>query len=463
MNRLEHSILKNLIYNETFARKVLPFLRNDYFSDNTEKVVYKEVDEFINKYNSLPTHEALIINLTESKKLTEQEVRNSMELLQNINQHKDEPTEMKWLVEQTEKFCQDKAIYNAIMESVSILDDKGDKKAKGEIPKILSDALGVSFDPNVGHDYIDDFSNRYDMYHKVESRIKFDLDIFNKITKGGLPIKTLNVALAGTGVGKSLFMCHVAASCLSNAQNVLYITMEMSEEKIAERIDANLMNVTMDELHVMSKDDYVRKFGVLKNKTQGKLIIKEYPTAAANALHFRALLQELLLKKSFKPDIIFIDYLNICSSSRIKPGGSVNSYTYIKSIAEELRGLAVEAGLPIVTATQTTRSGFTNTDVDLTDTSESFGLPATADFMFALISTEELQQLNQIMVKQLKNRYSDPSVFKRFIVGIDRSKMRLYDTEQSSQTDISDSGQPDKPLSTFGNRERRNKFDGIKV
>jgi archaellum biogenesis ATPase FlaH len=386
-----------------------------------------------------------------------------MELLQNINQHKDEPTEMKWLVEQTEKFCQDKAIYNAIMESVSILDDKGDKKAKGEIPKILSDALGVSFDPNVGHDYIDDFSNRYDLYHKVESRVKFDLDIFNKITKGGLPVKTLNVALAGTGVGKSLFMCHVAASCLSNAQNVLYITMEMAEEKIAERIDANLMNVTMDELHVMSKDDYVRKFGVLKNKTQGKLIIKEYPTAAANALHFRALLQELLLKKSFKPDIIFIDYLNICSSSRIKPGGSVNSYTYIKSIAEELRGLAVEAGLPIVTATQTTRSGFTNTDVDLTDTSESFGLPATADFMFALISTEELQQLNQIMVKQLKNRYSDPSVFKRFIVGIDRSKMRLYDTEQSSQSDISDSGQPDKPLSTFGNRERRNKFDGIKV
>ena len=463
MNRLEHSILKNLIYNETFARKVLPFLRTDYFSDNTEKVVYKEVDDFINKYNSLPTHEALIINLTESKKLTEQEVRNSMELLQNINQHKDEPTEMKWLVEQTEKFCQDKAIYNAIMESVSILDDKGDKKAKGEIPKILSDALGVSFDPNVGHDYIDDFSNRYDLYHKVESRVKFDLDIFNKITKGGLPIKTLNVALAGTGVGKSLFMCHVAASCLSNAQNVLYITMEMAEEKIAERIDANLLNVTMDELHVMSKEDYVRKFGVLKNKTQGKLIIKEYPTAAANALHFRALLQELQLKKSFKPDIIFIDYLNICSSSRIKPGGSVNSYTYIKSIAEELRGLAVEAGLPIVTATQTTRSGFTNTDVDLTDTSESFGLPATADFMFALISTEELQQLNQIMVKQLKNRYSDPSVFKRFIVGIDRSKMRLYDTEQSSQTDISDSGQPDKPLSTFGNRERRNKFEGIKV
>jgi replicative DNA helicase len=463
MNRLEHSILKNLIYNETFARKVLPFLRNDYFSDNTEKVVYKEVDDFINKYNSLPTHEALIINLTESKKLTEQEVRNSIELINNINQHKDEPTEMKWLVEQTEKFCQDKAIYNAIMESVSILDDKGEKKAKGEIPKILSDALGVSFDPNVGHDYIDDFSNRYDLYHKVESRVKFDLDIFNKITKGGLPIKTLNVALAGTGVGKSLFMCHVAASCLSNAQNVLYITMEMAEEKIAERIDANLLNVSMDELHVMSKDDYVRKFGVLKNKTQGKLIIKEYPTAAANALHFRALLQELLLKKSFKPDIIFIDYLNICSSSRIKPGGSVNSYTYIKSIAEELRGLAVEAGLPIVTATQTTRSGFTNTDVDLTDTSESFGLPATADFMFALISTEELQQLNQIMVKQLKNRYSDPSVFKRFIVGIDRSKMRLYDTEQSSQTDISDSGQPDKPLSTFGNRERRNKFEGIKV
>ena len=467
MNRLEHSILKNLIYNETFCRKVLPFVKAEYFSDDTERVIFKEVNTFVNTYKSLPTHEALVINFTESDRLTESQVKNSITLLNDIHQNKDEPTEEQWLIEQTEKFCQDKAIYNAIMESVSIMDDKTSKKSKGEIPQLLSDALGVSFDANVGHDYINDADSRYDFYHRVESRIRFDLDIFNKITKGGMPTKTLNICLAGTGVGKSLFMCHVAASCISNGHNVLYITLEMAEERIAERIDANLLNIDIQELNTISKADYDRKFNALKNKTQGKLIIKEYPTAAASTLHFRALLQELHLKKNFKPEIIFIDYLNICSSARMKPGNSVNSYTYIKAIAEELRGLAVEFGVPIVSATQTTRSGFTNSDPGLEDTSESFGLPATADFMFALISTEELEQLGQIMVKQLKNRYSDPNTFKRFVVGIDRAKMKLFDAEPDAQTNITDSGQeiPDKPINTFGNREKRlnSKFDGVRV
>jgi replicative DNA helicase len=454
-----------LIYNEEFTRKVLPFIKSEYFSDQIEKLVFKEVFEFVNKYKNLPTHEALVINFTEAKSLTEPQVKESIELLNDIQQDKNEKVELKWLTEHTEKFCQDKAIYNAIMESVTILDDKNGKKTKGEIPQLLADALGVSFDSNVGHDYMQDFDERYDFYHRVESRIKFDLDIFNKITKGGLPIKTLNIALAGTGVGKSLFMCHCAAGALSQGNNVLYITLEMAEEKIAERIDANLLNITMDELYTIPKDDYERKFSALKNKVQGKLIIKEYPTAGASTLHFRALLNELALKKNFRPDIIFIDYLNICASSRIKPGGNVNSYTYIKSIAEELRGLAVEFNLPVVSATQTTRSGYSNSDVDLTDTSESFGLPATADFMFALITNEELENLGQIMVKQLKNRYSDPNYYKRFVVGVDRSKMRLYDTEQSAQEDILDSGQNDKPINTFGNRERKfsNSFEGLKV
>jgi replicative DNA helicase len=464
-NRLERTILKNLIYNEEFTRKVLPFIKPEYFSDQIEKLVFKEVFEFVNKYKNLPTHEALVINFTEAKSLTEPQVKESIELLNDIQQDKNEKVELKWLTEHTEKFCQDKAIYNAIMESVTILDDKNGKKTKGEIPQLLADALGVSFDSNVGHDYMQDFDERYDFYHRVESRIKFDLDIFNKITKGGLPIKTLNIALAGTGVGKSLFMCHCAAGALSQGNNVLYITLEMAEEKIAERIDANLLNITMDELYTIPKDDYERKFSALKNKVQGKLIIKEYPTAGASTLHFRALLNELALKKNFRPDIIFIDYLNICASSRIKPGGNVNSYTYIKSIAEELRGLAVEFNLPVVSATQTTRSGYSNSDVDLTDTSESFGLPATADFMFALITNEELENLGQIMVKQLKNRYSDPNYYKRFVVGVDRSKMRLYDTEQSAQEDILDSGQDTGPINTFGNRERKfsNSFEGLKV
>ncbi len=465
MNRLELTILKNLVYNEDYARKVLPFIHADYFQDNTEKVVFKEVFEFINKYKNIPTHEALVINFTEKKDVSEDVVQGAINLLTKLKDAKEEPTTTPWLIDQTEKFCQDKAIYNAIMESVGILDDKSNKKIKGEIPKLLSDALGVSFDNNIGHDYIKDSESRYDSYHKVESRIKFDLDMFNKITKGGLPIKTLNIALAGTGVGKSLFMCHVAAGCLAQGHNVLYITMEMAEEKIAERIDANLLNVSLNDLHNLTKTEYEKKFDILRNKTQGKLIIKEYPTASASTLHFRALLNDLALKKSFRPDIIFIDYLNICCSARIKPGANINSYTYIKSIAEELRGLAVENAVPIVSATQTTRSGFSSSDPGLEDTSESFGLPATADFMFALVTNEELEALNQILVKQLKNRYGDPSDHKRFVLGIDRSKMRLYDAEASAQVDIADSGQDDKPINTFGNREKKFKknFGELKV
>jgi replicative DNA helicase len=463
MNRLEQTIIKNLIYNEEYVRKVLPFIRPDYFSDNAEKIVFKEIFEFINQYKNPPTHEALVINFTEKKNLTEPQVQEAIELLNKVHSDRDEPTETQWLIEQTEKFCQDKAIYNAIMESVSILDSKSEKRTKGEIPQLLSDALGVSFDNNIGHDYTQDFDSRYDSYHKVESRIRFDLDLFNKITKGGLPIKTLNIALAGTGVGKSLFMCHVAAGNMSQGQNVLYITMEMAEEKIAERIDANLLNIDLDELRTISKEDYTRKFSALKSKTQGKLIIKEYPTAGASVLHFRALLNDLALKKNFRPDIIFIDYLNICCSARIKPGANVNSYSYIKAIAEELRGLAVEFSVPVVSATQTTRSGFSNSDPGLEDTSESFGLPATADFMFALVSNEELEALNQILVKQLKNRYGDPNLYKRFVLGIDRAKMRLYDVEESAQQDIADAGIPDKPINTFGNRERRKDFGGLKV
>ena len=466
MKRLETTILKNLIFNEEYARKVLPFLSSEYFLDSTDKIVFKEIDAYIQKYKNLPTYEALVINLNEQKSLTEEQVKDSLSILQEINENKEETTPIEWLIEQSEKFCQDKAIYNAIMESVSILDNKSKNKSKGQIPELLSNALGVSFDSHIGHDYIEQADSRYDFYHRTEKRIPFDLDFFNRITKNGLPQKTLNIALAGTGVGKSLFMCHVAAGCISQGYNVLYITMEMAEERIAERINANLLNITTDELHVIPKEDYNRKFSSLKNKIQGKLIIKEYPTASAHAGHFRSLLNELRLKKNFYPDIIFIDYLNICCSSRMKMGASINSYTYIKAIAEELRGLAVEFCVPIVSATQTTRSGFTNTDIGLEDTSESFGLPATADFMFALITSEELEQLNQIMVKQLKNRYADPTVNKKFVIGVDKSKMRLYDVENTAQN-IVDSGQvPDKPINTFGNRERKdftNKFNGIKI
>jgi len=465
MNRLEQTILKNLIYNEEYTRKVLPFVRAEYFSDNSERLVFREVFEFIHKYKNPPTHEALVINFTEKKSLTEAEVSNAIDLLKQINLVKNEPTETQWLIEQTEKFCQDKAIYNAIMESVGILDHKNIKKSKGEIPKLLSDALGVAFNNNVGHDYINDSDSRYDFYHAVESRVRFDLDLFNKITKGGLPVKTLNIVLAGTGVGKSLFMCHMSAAALAQGLNVLYITMEMAEEKIAERIDANLLNINLNELHTLSKSDYSRKFDTVKAKTDGKLIIKEYPTAAASVLHFRALINELQLKKNFVPQIIFVDYLNICTSARVKPGANVNTYSYIKSIAEELRGLAVENNVPIVSATQTTRSGFTNSDPGLEDTSESFGLPATADFMFALVTNEELEGLNQILVKQLKNRYSDPTYYKRFVIGVDRAKMRLYDAEITAQNNLADPGQvDDKPLNSFGNRERDyNKFEDFKL
>jgi len=463
--KLETSILKNLIFSDEFARKVLPFINKEYFADNKERILFQYVSDFINKYKAVPTYESLYIEISESKKHSDQEVKNTLSLLIDINEDKKENSDLPWLIEQTEKFCQDRAIYNAIMESVQILDDKNITKNKGEIPRLLSDALGVSFDSHIGHDYINDYESRYDFYHKHESRIAFDLDMMNKITKGGIPNKTLNICIAGTGVGKSLFMCHTAAACLSQGNNVLYITLEMAEERIAERIDANLLNVTMDDLRTMTKMEYDKKFSAIKSKTQGKLIIKEYPTASASSLHFRSLLNELHLKKNYVPDIIFIDYLNICSSARIKPGANVNSYSYIKAIAEELRGLAVEFNVPIFSATQTTRSGFTNSDLGLEDTSESFGLPATADFMFALISTEELEQLNQIMVKQLKNRFGDPNHFKRFVVGIDRAKMKLYDVEDSAQKDIIDSGQDDKPLNTFGNRESKftRKFEGLKV
>jgi archaellum biogenesis ATPase FlaH len=400
----------------------------------------------------------------ERRNLTDDEVEKCETYLQEISKTKDEESKVQWLIDKTEQFCQEKAIYNAVLGAISILDGKDKTQDKGAIPKVLSDALAVSFDNSVGHDYLENSEERYEFYHRKEERIPFDLDFFNKITKGGLPTKTLNIALAGTGVGKSLFMCHVAAGCMVQGKNVLYITMEMAEEKIAERIDANLLNVTVDDLVNLPKEMYDKKIAKLREKTVGKLIIKEYPTASASTTHFRTLLNELNLKKSFVPDIIFIDYLNICCSARVKAGANVNSYTYVKAIAEELRGLAVEYGVPIVSATQTTRSGFTSSDPGLEDTSESFGLPATADLMFALISSEELEELGQIMVKQLKNRYSDPTMYKRFTLGIDRAKMRLYDVEQSGQDGITDSGMPEKPLNTFGNREKpQKKFDGFKV
>ena len=440
MMRLEQTILKNLVYNDEFTRKVLPFIQIEYFSDSIERKVFAEIKEFVNRYEQVPTHEALVINFTEKKELTEDEVSKSIELLNEIKTTSDEKVDQSWLTEQTEKFCQDKAIYNAIMDSVAILDDKSTQKSKGEIPKLLSDALGVSFDTHIGHDFIDDYKERYDFYHKVEKRTKFDLDLMNKITKGGLPDKTLNVLMAGTGVGKSLFMCHCASAYLTQGYNVLYVTLEMAEEKIAERIDANLLNVSLEELVNLPKQMYDKKIDRVKGKTSGKLIVKEYPTASAHVGHFRHLLNELRLKRQFIPDIIYVDYLNICMSHRIRTGSNVNSYTLIKSIAEELRGLAVEKNLPILSATQTTRSGYTNSDLGLEDTSESFGLPATADFMFALISTEELEALGQMKIKQLKNRYNDPSVNRSFIVGVDRAKMRLYDVGQSAQT-IVDSNQ----------------------
>ena len=441
MERIETTILRNLIYNEEFSRKVIPFIEPDYFEQRSEKIIFEEITKFIVKYGSAITIEALNIETDNRTDLTETEVKEVRDINDSF---KDTPADYQWLMDTTEKWCRDRAIYLALMESISLADGQDDAKGRDAIPSILSDALAVSFDNHIGHDYLEDYEERYDSYHKKEDKIKFDLEFFNKITKGGIPNKTLNIALAGTGVGKSLFMCHVASSVLLQNKNVLYITLEMAEEKIAERIDANLLNVPIQDITELPKPMFDNKVISLSKKTQGTLIIKEYPTASAHSGHFKALLNELALKKSFKPDIIFIDYLNICASSRYRAGSNVNSYSYIKAIAEELRGLAVETNVPIVSATQTTRSGYGSSDVDLTDTSESFGLPATADLMFALISTEELEGLNQIMVKQLKNRYNDPTIYKRFVIGIDRAKMRLYDCEQKAQDDIIDNGQDEE-------------------
>ena len=437
MERIETTILRNLVFNEEFARKTIPFIEPDFFEQRTDKILFEEIVSFITKYDSCATLEALNIEVENRTDLTAEEVKQINDVSKELN---DLPVDSQWLLDITEKWCRDRAIYLALMESIHIADGEDNTKNRDAIPSILSDALAVSFDNNIGHDYIQNSDDRYEYYHRTEDKIPFDLEYFNKITKGGLPNKTLNIALAGTGVGKSLFMCHVASSVLLQGRNVLYITMEMAEEKIAERIDANLLNTAIQNLTDLPKPMFDKKVANIAKKTQGQLIIKEYPTAAAHSGHFKALLNELALKKSFKPDIIFVDYLNICASSRYRANTSVNSYSYIKAIAEELRGLAVEANVPILSATQTTRSGFASSDVDLTDTSESFGLPATADLMFALISTEELEGLNQIMVKQLKNRYNDPTIFKRFIVGIDRAKMRLYDCEQKAQEDVLDSG-----------------------
>ena len=441
MDSVEFLILRNLLHSEEYIRKVIPFIKADYFEDITQKIVFEEIFSFVEQYNKPATKEILSIEAEKRSDINDSSFKDVTKLISSLD---DEPAEFEWLVTTTEKWCRDRAIYLALMESIQLADGKDDTKGRDAIPTILSDALAVSFDSHVGHDYLIDYEDRYESYHRKEDKIPFDLEYFDKITKGGIPNKTLNIALAGTGVGKSLFMCHFASSVLLQGKNVLYITLEMAEEKIAERIDANLLNVNIQDIVDLPKMMFDDKVTSLTKKTQGSLIIKEYPTASAHSGHFRALLNELALKKSFRPDIIFIDYLNICASSRYRTNNNVNSYSYIKAIAEELRGLAVEANLPIVSATQTTRSGFASSDVDLTDTSESFGLPATADLMFALISTEELEDLNQIMVKQLKNRYNDPTINKRFVIGIDRAKMRLYDCEQKAQNDIVDSGQEEQ-------------------
>ena len=457
MEKIEFLILRNLIYNEEYARKVIPFIKDDYFEDQKQKIIFQEISSFIHQYNKLATKEILSIEVEKRSDINDTIFS---EIVDIISSFEDEVGELDWLVDSTEKWCRDRAIYLALMESIQLADGKDDAKGRDAIPSILSDALAVSFDNHIGHDYLQDYEERFESYHKKEDRIPFDLEYFNKITKGGLPNKTLNIALAGTGVGKSLFMCHVASSALIEGKNVLYITLEMAEEKIAERIDANLLNVNIQDITDLPKPMFNTKVEDLAQKTQGTLIIKEYPTASAHCGHFKSLLNELALKKSFRPDIIFIDYLNICASSRYRANGNVNSYSYIKAIAEELRGLAVEANLPIVSATQTTRSGYGSSDVELTDTSESFGLPATADLMFALISTEELEAINQILVKQLKNRYNDPTVRKRFVVGIDRAKMRLYDCEQTAQADMVDNGSGQD----YNEKEEKVKksFDGFK-
>lgn len=465
---IENTIINHLIYDENYSRKTIPFLKKDYFTDHHDKIVYGLIEEYVKQYNNIPRKEALIIELNNLDNISQDSYKQCNEKINNLN--KPDVVDVEWLLDKTEKFCQDKALYNAIMDSIHILDDKTGNKSKGSIPQILSDALAVSFDTHIGHDLLEDHMSRYDFYHTKEVKIPFDLDYFNRITKGGLSRKTLTVILAGTGVGKSLFMCHSAAANLMAGLNVLYITMEMAEERIAERIDANIMNLSTDEIKMLPKDSFDKKIQTMKNKTNGKLIIKEYPTACAGSANFRHLLNELKIKRKFVPHVIYIDYLNICMSSRLKTGNGVNSYTYIKAIAEELRGLAVEYNVPIVTATQTTRGGFNNSNIGLEDTSESFGLPATADLMFALISTEELEQLNQIMVKQLKNRYSDPNKYKRFVVGIDRNLMKLYDVEQEAQDElieqsVMDSGkfmEEETERSKPKNKFDRSKFQGFK-
>ena len=463
---IEKTALSNLISNENYARKVIPFIKGDYFDVREERIVFEEILKFVDKYNKIPTKTSLGIEVENRKDLTETDHKKIVELIQTLDAS---DVDFDWLVDTTEKFCKDKAIYNAIVDGIKIIDGKDEKRNPDAIPEILTEALGVSFDSSVGHDYLGDSDNRFDFYHKIEEKIPFDLEFFNKVTKGGLPPKTLNIALAGTGVGKSLFMCHVASSCLSQGKNVLYITLEMAEERIAERIDANLMNITIDDLHDLPRKMFQDKISRITKKTSGKLIVKEYPTASAHSGHFRGLIKELAIKKSFKPDIVFVDYLNICASSRFKGAQNVNSYMYVKAIAEELRGLAVETNVPFMSATQTTRTGFVSSDIGLEDTSESFGLPATADFMFALISTEELEDLNQICIKQLKNRYNDPTMNKRFVVGVDRAKMKLYDVELNAQEEIVDNGQEIEPTfekTTFGNKtkaEKYEKFSKLKV
>ena len=455
---IEQTILRNLLTDEKYMRKVLPFIKPDYFQ-GVYKTLFKEAGKYVAKYNKLPTSESLAIEL-QNTNMSEDQYSMAMDIVPQL--FTKEKIDGQWLLDNTEKWCQDRAIYNSIMESISIIDGKHESLTKNALPELLQKALGVAFDRNVGHDYIENVEERYDFYHKEEDRIPFDLQYFNKITKGGVPNKTLNIALAGTGVGKSLFMCHVAASSLVEGRNVLYVTLEMAEERIAERIDANLLNVPIDQLNSMSKDMFTEKINNLARKTTGRLIVKEYPTGSAHTGHFRALINELKLKKEFEPDIIFVDYLNICASSRMKAmGGAINSYTYIKAIAEELRGLAVEFDIPIFSATQTTRSGYTNSDVGLEDTSESFGLPATADLMFALISTEELEKQGQMMVKQLKNRYNDPTLYKRFVIGVDRAKMRLSDVEESEQTLTDDTPVFDK--SDTGERLSKEKFGDFKL
>jgi len=472
--RIETKILKHLLNEDEYARKVLPFLKERYFTEASERIIFKQIDSFMGKYNSLPSREALLIEIENQKGLGEEEHKSTVSTINELIL--DEKVDKEWLIDTTERFCQEKAVYNAIMDSIHILDGKDKQQDKGNIPKILTDALAVSFDNHIGHDFLDDFQERYDFYHRVEEKLPFDLDMMNKITRGGFSNKSLNIILAGTGIGKTLAMCHFAAANLMLGKNVLYLTMEMAEEKIAERIDANLLNVSTEDLEVLPKDLYEKKVSKVREKTIGKLIIKEYPTAGAHVGHFRHLLNELFLKRSFRPDIIYIDYLNICMSCRIKPGSNINSYTYVKSIAEELRGLAVEFNLPIVSATQTTRSGYSSSDPGLEDTSESFGLPATADFMIALVSSEELQNLNQIMIKQLKNRYSDLAILRKFVVGIDRPKFRLYDIEQSAQDLIVEDDRPAFDKTKFGARAKeedsmrwatkklgRKDFSGFKV